>query len=563
MSRIRFALAQVNPIVGDLSGNVDLVIDTVQQAQQRGASVVVFPEMVLTGYPVEDLAAHPSFIDASMAALTRTAQMLESEGLGTIAVVVGYISAADHEQIGGARAHNSLAVLLHGVVVDTYDKHHLPTYSVFDEARVFIPGHTSMSLNLGGCRTGFLICEDLWRVEGPVAALTDMELDAVVVINASPFDRTKDDGRYELVSTRAREIGAPLLYVNLVGGQDDLVFDGSSMVVDAQGQLLARAAQFTEGLLVVDIEAPAFDDEDVINIPVATDIVEPFISVESDELATIWDALVLGTRDYIEKNGFPSVTLGLSGGIDSAVVAAIACDAIGAERVYGVSMPSRYSSDHSQDDAADLANLLGCHYRVEPIADLVLPYETQLGLTGLSAENIQARARGMILMALSNAEGHLVLTTGNKSEVAVGYCTMYGDTVGGFAPIKDVPKTLVWELARYRNRRAEALGDIGAIPVNSIDKPPSAELRPGQVDQDSLPPYEILDAILELLVDHRASVEDIVGAGFDADTVARIATLVSRSEWKRRQGAIGPRITTMAFGRERRLPLTARMTEVG
>jgi NAD+ synthase (glutamine-hydrolysing) len=447
--------------------------------------------------------------------------------------------------------------------VDTYDKHHLPTYSVFDEARVFIPGHTSMSLNLGGCRTGFLICEDLWRVEGPVAALTDMELDAVVVINASPFDRTKDDGRYELVSTRAREIGAPLLYVNLVGGQDDLVFDGGSMVVDAQGQLLARAAQFTEGLLVVDIEAPAFDDEDVINIPVATDIVEPFISVESDELATIWDALVLGTRDYIEKNGFPSVTLGLSGGIDSAVVAAIACDAIGAERVYGVSMPSRYSSDHSQDDAADLANLLGCHYRVEPIADLVLPYETQLGLTGLSAENIQARARGMILMALSNAEGHLVLTTGNKSEVAVGYCTMYGDTVGGFAPIKDVPKTLVWELARYRNRRAEALGDIGAIPVNSIDKPPSAELRPGQVDQDSLPPYEILDAILELLVDHRASVEDIVGAGFDADTVARIATLVSRSEWKRRQGAIGPRITTMAFGRERRLPLTARMTEVG
>ncbi len=563
MSRIRFALAQVNPIVGDLAGNVDLVIDTVQQAHERGASVVVFPEMVLTGYPVEDLAAHPSFIASSEAALVRTANQLEAEGLGTLAVVVGYISAADHEQIGGARAHNSLAVLMHGVVVDTYNKHHLPTYSVFDETRVFIPGHTTLTLNLGGCRTGFLICEDLWRVEGPVAALTELELDAVVVINASPFDRAKDDGRFDLVSTRAEEIGAPLLYVNLVGGQDDLVFDGDSMVVSADGNLLARAARFTEGLLVVDIDSPATEDADVVDIAHATDTVDPFISTEPEELATIWDALVLGTRDYIEKNGFPSVTLGLSGGIDSAVVAAIACDAIGPDRVFGVSMPSRYSSDHSQDDAADLAGLLGCHYRVEPIADLVAPYETQLALSGLAAENIQARARGMILMALSNLDGHLVLTTGNKSEVAVGYCTMYGDTVGGFAPIKDVPKTLVWELAKYRNRRAEELGAPGAIPVNSIDKPPSAELRPGQVDQDSLPPYEVLDAILELLVDQRAAVPDIVSAGFDADTVARIASLVARSEWKRRQAAIGPRITTMAFGRERRLPLTVRMTEVG
>ena len=563
MSRIRFALAQVNPIVGDLSGNVDLVIDTVHAAHQRGASVVLFPEMVLTGYPVEDLAAHTSFIDASVAAVNTTAQRLEAEGLGNIAVVVGYISAADHEQIGGARAHNSLAVLLHGVVVDTYNKHHLPTYSVFDEARVFVPGHNMMTLNLGGCRTGFVICEDLWRLDGPVSALSSMELDAVAVINASPFDRRKDDGRFDLVSTRAREIGSPLLYVNLVGGQDDLVFDGDSMVVSAKGELLARASHFSEGLLVVDIEAPAVADEDVIALPAAVDDVTPFVAEPLDDVATVWDALVLGTRDYIEKNGFPSVTLGLSGGIDSAVVAAIACDAIGGDRVFGVSMPSQWSSDHSQDDAADLAALLGCHYRVEPIAGLVAPFEEQLHLTGLSAENIQARARGMILMALSNLDGHLVLTTGNKSEVAVGYCTMYGDTVGGFAPLKDVPKTLVWELARFRNRRAELQGQPGVIPVSSIEKPPSAELRPGQVDQDSLPPYEELDAILELLVDHRASVSQVVAAGFDAATVTRIAGLVSRSEWKRRQGAIGPRITTMAFGRERRLPLTARMTEVG
>lgn len=563
MSRIRFALAQVNPIVGDLSGNVDLVIDTVHAAHQRGASVVLFPEMVLTGYPVEDLAAHRSFIDASVAAVHSTAQRLDAEGLGNVAVVVGYISAADHEQIGGATAHNSLAVLLHGVIVDTYNKHHLPTYSVFDEARVFVPGHTMMSLNLGGCRTGFVICEDLWRLDGPVSELSSMELDAVVVINASPFDRRKDDGRLNLVSTRAREIGAPLLYVNLVGGQDDLVFDGDSMVVSADGELLARAAQFTEGLLVIDIDAPASDHGDVIALPATVDDATPFIAEPLDDVATVWDALVLGTRDYIEKNGFPSVTLGLSGGIDSAVVAAIACDAIGGDRVFGVSMPSQWSSEHSRDDAADLAALLGCHYRVEPIADVVAPFEEQLHLTGLSAENIQARARGMILMALSNLEGHLVLTTGNKSEVAVGYCTVYGDTVGGFAPIKDVPKTVVWELARFRNRRAELHGQSVVIPVSSIEKPPSAELRPGQVDQDSLPPYEELDAILELLVDQRASEQQVVAAGFDTDTVTRIAALVTRSEWKRRQGAIGPRITTMAFGRERRLPLTARMTEVG
>lgn len=562
MSRIRFALAQVNPIVGDLSGNSAMVIARVREAREQGAAVAVFPEMVLTGYPVEDLAAHDEFIGHAHDAYAVLARLLKEAGLDSMVVIVGGLSPADMAEIGGARAHNSLAVIHGGVVHSTYAKHHLPTYSVFDEERVFVPGRTVLSLNIGGVSTGFLICEDLWRDEGPVAELADRGLDAVVVINASPFDRTKDDVRLPLVTRRAAQMSATVLYVNLVGGQDDLVFDGDSMVVNSQGVLLARAPQFSEGLLFADIVGTATGHLDC-DVAHSADAIDSCVAEPQSDVESVWNALVLGTRDYIEKNGFPSVALGLSGGIDSAVVAAIACDAIGPDRVFGVSMPSQWSSEHSQDDARDLANLLGCHYRVEPIANLVRPFDSQLSLSGLAAENIQARARGMILMALSNMDGHLVLTTGNKSEVAVGYCTMYGDTVGGFAPIKDVPKTLVWELARYRNDLARKMGASGAIPESSITKPPSAELRPGQIDQDSLPPYEVLDALLHLLVDERASVDDAVSAGFDRAVVDRISGLVARSEWKRRQGAIGPRITTMAFGRERRLPLTARITTIG
>ncbi len=562
MSRIRFALAQVNPIVGDLAGNSALVIDRVRQAGARGAAVVAFPEMVLTGYPVEDLAAHDDFVAAAHRAYDAVARNLANAGLGDIVVIVGGLSPAAQQEMGGARAHNSLSVIHRGAVRATYAKHHLPTYSVFDEERVFVPGNAVLSLNVGGVHTGLLICEDLWRDEGPVAELSTRNLDAVVVINASPFDRTKDDVRLPLVTRRAAEMGATVMYVNLVGGQDDLVFDGDSMVVTPGGAVVARAPQFSEDLLVIDIEGHADSPVD-IDVPSRPDTVTGVVATPQSDVESVWNALVLGTRDYIEKNGFASVALGLSGGIDSAVVAAIACDAIGADRVYGVSMPSQWSSEHSQDDARDLAELLGCHYRVEPIAGLVAPFDEQLHLTGLGAENIQARVRGMILMALSNMDGHLVLTTGNKSEVAVGYCTMYGDTVGGFAPLKDVPKTVVWELARYRNSLAREAGLPGAIPENSISKPPSAELRPGQVDQDSLPPYDVLDALLQLLVDERASIDAAVAAGFNRALVERIAGLVARSEWKRRQGAIGPRITTMAFGRERRLPLTSRLTTIG
>ena len=339
----------------------------------------------------------------------------------------------------------------------------------------------------------------------------------------------------------------PLAYVNLVGGQDDLVFDGDSFVVAPDGALLARAPRFAEDLLLVDLDADAARDLRGAD--------------EDDDRAQIWDALVLGLRDYVEKNRFRSVVLGLSGGIDSSVCAAIAADAIGADRVYGVSMPSRWSSEGSRTDADDLAERIGLHYEVEPIAGLVQPFEDQLHLTGVAAENVQARARGVLLMAKSNQAGHLVLTTGNKTELAVGYSTIYGDSAGGFAPIKDVPKTLVWELARWRNAAAEARGETPPIPESSITKPPSAELRPDQTDQDTLPPYEVLDEILERYITRRLGRDDIVAEGFDAATVDFVAGLVDRAEWKRRQGAIGPKISGMAFGRDRRLPITVHRTE--
>lgn len=559
MSRIRFALAQLNPIVGDVTGNSLAILEAVGNAYGRGARVIVTPELSITGYPVDDLASSSDFIRQSEQGVTALADRIAADGFGDAVVVVGFVERAAAEEFGGARAHNALAVLSNGKVIATYAKRHLPTYSVFDEERIFVPGDGTLVMNLGGVATGFLICEDLWREDGPVAELAAHDLDVVVIINASPFDTAKDETRFPLLRTRALHFRAPVVYVNAVGGQDDLVFDGDSAVLDAEGTVLVRAQRFEPALELIDITGTGFAG-DGIPLTEPDDDITPFVGHDLPDVEATWNALVLGVRDYTQKNGFPSIVLGLSGGIDSAVCAAIATDAIGADRVFGVSMPSNFSSEGSKDDALALATNLGCHYDTHPIAALVEPFERELNLTGLAAENIQARARGMVLMSLSNQFGHLVLSTGNKSEVAVGYSTIYGDSVGGYAPLKDVFKTLVWDLARWRNSVAEARGETPPIPENSITKPPSAELRADQTDQDSLPPYDVLDAILEQLISKRESINTVVSLGFDRATVERIAGLIPGAEWKRRQGAIGPRITRMAFGRERRLPITLRLT---
>ena len=579
MPRLRLALAQTNPIVGDLGGNMEGVIAAARAARDAGADILLAGEMAVSGYPIEDLAAQPSFLRQARAAVPALATRLQEEGLGGLVVVVGYPDGPFEPRLLGssnaptAIAQNAAAVLQHGRIQARYAKHHLPNYSVFDEYRVFIPGDELLVLRMGragepAADVALIICEDLWRDGGPVGRVLEADAGLLLVINASPFERDKDDVRLPLVTRRARETDTIVAYVNIVGGQDDLVFDGDSVVVDGAGEILARAPQFREHLLVVDVDPADATDvplpEDVARVeltlpapapatPVARDVAVP-----PDDREQLWNALVLGLRDYVEKNRFPSVVLGLSGGIDSSVVATLAADAIGADRVYGISMPSRYSSDGSKDDAGDLAARLGIHFAIEPIADMVAPIEEQLGLTGTAAENLQARIRGMIWMAESNMHGHLALTNGNKTEVAVGYSTIYGDSAGGFAPIKDVPKTLVWELARWRNESARSRGETEPIPRNSIEKPPSAELRPDQTDQDTLPPYELLDEILELYITQRLGREDIIAKGFDRETVMFVARLVDGAEWKRRQGAIGPKISGMAFGRDRRLPITYR-----
>ncbi|MFN4000835.1 NAD+ synthase [Microcella sp.] len=576
MPRLRLALAQSNPIVGDLAGNAEQIVAAARSAAAQGADLLALGEMALTGYPIEDLASRPSFLVDAGRAVTALAARLEAEGLGALPVIVGHPDGPHEPRLLGtsnaptAIAQNCASVLQGGRVVARYAKHHLPNYGVFDEYRIFIPGDELLVLRLGGVDVALIICEDLWRDGGPVGRVLESDAGVLLVINASPFERDKDEVRLPLVTRRATETSTVVAYVNIVGGQDDLVFDGDSVVVDERGGILARAPQFVSHLLVVEVDAAdATDTELPPNVrrvelvgggassehPVTVDI-----AALPDDREQLWNALVTGTRDYVRKNGFRSVVLGLSGGIDSAVCAAIAADAIGAENVYGVSMPSRYSSDHSRSDADDLAERIGLNYSVEPIADLVQPVETQLALDGVAAENLQARIRAIILMGLSNMHGHLVLTTGNKTELSVGYSTIYGDSVGGFAPIKDVPKLLVWELARWRNEAAIARGETPPIPENSIAKPPSAELRPGQVDQDTLPPYEVLDAILEAYVDRELGRDDVVALGFEAETVDFVTRLVDRSEWKRRQGAIGPKISGMAFGRDRRMPITYRPT---
>jgi NAD+ synthase (glutamine-hydrolysing) len=543
-------MAQTNPTVGDISGNLAQTIAAVDAAIENGANLVVFGEMNLTGYPIEDLAARGSFINAAEDAVKSLASTLSSEKYAGIAVVVGHPSLAV-EPNGWSIAQNSATVIVDGAVVGRYSKHHLPNYSVFDEFRNFVPGHELLTFEFHGLRFSTVICEDIWQSGGPVGQLQGAGTDVAIILNGSPFEVSKTDVRLGLVRQIAEKHGCAVAYVNLVGGQDDLVFDGNSFFVSSSGELVARSEQFLSQITYVDIDSASASEG------VALPGMKPTAENQSrDELAQIWNALVLGLRDYVRKNGFQSVVLGLSGGIDSAVCSVIASDAIGAENVFGVSMPSKFSSDHSKGDAEDLADRIGCHYRTEAIENFVDTFESQIELGGLASENLQARIRGVILMALSNNEGHLTLTTGNKTELAVGYSTIYGDSVGGFAPIKDVEKTLVWKLARWRNEYATALGQTQPIPENSISKPPSAELRPDQMDQDSLPDYEVLDALLDAYVEQRLGRDQVIAKGFDPVTVDRIIALVDRAEWKRRQGAIGPKITGMAFGRDRRLPIT-------
>lgn len=565
MPQLRIALAQVNATVGDLDGNASLVAEWTGRAFEAGAHLVVFPEMVLTGYPVEDLALRESFASASRSALSTLASRLAEEGHGSVAAVVSYL---DRDDVG---PRDAVAVLYEGRIVATQFKHHLPNYGVFDERRLFKPGQTLDIVRLHGLEVGMVICEDIWQEGGPVSALGAAGVDLVVAPNASPYERNKDDVREPLVARRAAEAGAPLAYVNMVGGQDDLVFDGDSMVVSPSGDVLARLPQFVEHLTVMDLDLPGgaatssgeFEGFDVRRVTLSSTPLAPYPALPSPEvvaplpeLAEVWAALELGLRDYVLKNGFTSVVLGLSGGIDSAVCAALSVDALGASNVYGVSMPSVYSSEHSKSDASDMASRTGLHYQVQPIADMVRVFVDQLGLTGLAEENVQARCRGVTLMGLSNQHGHLVLATGNKTELAVGYSTIYGDAVGGFAPIKDVPKTLVWELARWRNEVAAARGETPPIPPNSITKPPSAELRPGQMDSDSLPDYELLDRVLDDYVEGDRGYSDLISAGFEHELVDKVLRMVDRAEYKRRQYPPGTKITFKAFGRDRRLPMT-------
>jgi NAD+ synthase (glutamine-hydrolysing) len=567
---IRLALAQVNPIVGDLSGNSAISRESVREAALTGAHVVLLPEMVITGYPVEDLALRPSFQRASESTLEQLAQDIAADGHGEVLVIAGYLrgtDSTDATKLGVPRGApmNCAAVIHRGQVVAHYAKHHLPNYGVFDEYRYFVPGEESLVVRAFGVDIAVAICEDLWQEGGPVARVRDSECGLLAVLNGSPYERDKDDVRLALAQRRARETNATLAYVNMVGGQDELVFDGDSLVVNARGELLARSPQFETDLLVLDVELPAAsghaDIELETAIPQGLIELRGNVTAQLDSRAEVYAALVTGLRDYINKNGFSSVILGLSGGIDSAFVAALACDALGPDRVYGVSLPSEYSSDHSRSDAADTANRLGLHFRTVPIKPMVDSYLAELGLTGLAEENLQARVRGTTLMGISNQEGHLVLATGNKSELAVGYSTIYGDAVGGFAPIKDVPKTDVWQLSRWRNESALANGEVPPIPENSIEKPPSAELRPGQLDSDSLPDYEELDAILNLYVEHDQSAADIIAAGFTTNVVERTLRLTDGAEYKRRQYPPGTKVSRRAFGRDRRLPMTNKWQE--
>ncbi|GAA0700899.1 NAD+ synthase [Kitasatospora atroaurantiaca] len=580
MPNLRLALSQIDPWVGDIARNSDEVVRWTRQAADAGAQLVAFPELALTGYPVEDLALRSSFVEASRTALVELAARLAAEGLGELPVVVGYLGRSEESSARGGRPagspQNCAAVLHRGEVVTRFAKHHLPNYGVFDEYRYFVPGDQLSMLRLNGVDIALAICEDIWQDGGRVTAAREAGAGLLLVINGSPYERNKDDVRLELVQRRAAEAGCPLAYLNMVGGQDELVFDGDSVVVTAEGEVLARAPQFEESLLLVDLELPAASANHTdglllsdglhlvrtelgeVQLRAAEEPAKAGIAPRLSDEAEIYEALVAGTRAYVQKNGFKSVLIGLSGGIDSALVSAIAVDAVGAENVYCVSMPSRYSSQHSRDDAAELARRTGLNFRTVPIAPMFDAYMSALNLTGLAEENLQSRLRGTLLMAISNQEGHIVLAPGNKSELAVGYSTLYGDSVGAYGPIKDVYKSLIFRLARWRNEAAEERGEVPPIPENTISKPPSAELRPDQVDSDSLPDYDLLDTVLDLYIEGDQGRDAIVAAGFDAAVVDRVVRLVDTAEYKRRQYPPGPKISPKGFGRDRRLPITNR-----
>ena len=559
--KLRVALAQVNPTVGDLIGNAALIKDGVAAAAAQGAQIAIFPEMVLTGYPVEDLALRPSFQQASRAALAQLATEINP----SIVAIVGYLDQVVTTD-GAGKPQNKVAVISGGAVKASYAKCHLPNYGVFDEYRNFAPGSETLVVRIHGVDVGIAICEDLWIDGGITAQLAARKPGLVIVPNGSPYERNKDDIRLALVTERARQAAAPLVYVNMTGGQDDLVFDGDSIVVNAAGDVIARAPQFEDGIMLVDIDvATRTSTPDVIisedEVSLERTLV-PGIAHRLGDEEEIWNAIVVGLRDYVAKNGFTSVLVGLSGGIDSALVAALAVDALGPDRVHGVGMPSKYSSDHSLADARQMAANTGLGFRVVEIQKMVDAFIKELSLTGLAEENVQARVRGTTLMGLSNQEGHLVLATGNKSELACGYSTLYGDAVGGYAPIKDIYKTDVWALSRWRNQVAREAGETPPIPENSITKEPSAELRPDQKDSDSLPEYEILDRVPKAYVDDDLGRDALIAAGFDKELVMRVIGLVDRAEYKRRQYPPGTKVSQRAFGKDRRLPMTSSWREL-
>ncbi|MFA9429360.1 NAD+ synthase [Egicoccus sp. AB-alg2] len=584
---LRLALAQIRAQVGDIDGNVRRVLAAWNEAAEQGADLVVFTELTTTGYPPEDLLLKPEFVQANLDAVRRLAH----EGPAGTVAVVGYVGTEEGDLVRDDPGHpagwevasaagdaltNSAAVLAEGRVVATYDKFRLPNYGVFDEARYFTPRDEPLVVRVAGVPVGITVCEDLWVEQGPVGHAAEHGARVVVNLNASPYHRGKREEREHWADTHVRRDGTWLAYVNVVGGQDDVVFDGDSFLMAPDGEVVARGAQFVEDLVVVDVEVEPTELADVPDLPGGPSSRPTLASHRTaerlDPVGEVWHALVTATRDYCHRNGFTEAVIGLSGGIDSAVVAAVAADALGGQNVLGVAMPSPYSSEHSLADARRLADNLGCPYHElridtplrsvgEVLGDLVV---TGFGEQrddgrepGVAYENLQARLRGLLVMALSNERGSIVLTTGNKSEYAVGYATLYGDMAGGFAPLKDVPKLLVYELARWRNSKLAADGDPGeVIPTSTIEKAPSAELRPDQRDEDSLPPYAVLDDIIEGYVEQDLGIAGLVERGHDEDTVRRVLQLVDRAEFKRRQAAPGPKITRRAFGRDRRVPMT-------
>jgi NAD+ synthase (glutamine-hydrolysing) len=561
--RLRLALAQINPTVGALSENAALILESAQIAAQQEAQVLLFPEMALTGYPIEDLALRNTFQQASRNALKNLAAKLEEVGCGQILTLVGYLDTSEDR-----RPQNALAAIYRGEVVARYVKQHLPNYGVFDEFRHFAPGRNSTVIRFNGVDIGLAICEDIWESEGAMSELAARKPGLVLVPNGSPFEKGKFEVRINLVKKRAAQLNAPVAYLNLVGGQDDLIFDGGSVIVEPNGNILGASPQFQEGVMAIDLllspgtaQPNVIISEELFMEQGPREIAGGSEKTRLDNLAQVWMVLQIGLRDYIKKNNFSTVALGLSGGIDSALVATLAVDALGRDKVFGYALPSKYSSDHSLNDAKELAINLGIGYKVLPIENMVESFVSNLNLSGLAEENVQARVRGTTLMAISNQTGALVLATGNKSELAVGYSTLYGDAVGAYAPIKDIFKVEVWALAKWRNQQARLRGEVPPIPESSITKEPSAELRPGQKDSDSLPDYDQLDKALAIYIDDDLGLAGLLAAGFSRDFAKRIINLVDRAEYKRRQYPPGPKVSVRAFGKDRRLPITSTFRE--